>query len=333
MVGAGAIGASVGGWIAAHYDNIYFYDCGPVAEVMKSKGIALYQGDAKDRKEIVKVKVIDDLNQAKDADVVAIAVKNFHLDAAAKAVHDQLGDKPIIVSLSNGLENQRILPRYFSKVVYCVISYNGWRDDAELVGYNKKGPLILGTLKNELMPEMQEISRIFNLGVETMISDHIQDAIHCKVVINLANSTTTLTGFRFREIEDWKILQKLLTNQLLEGVEVIRAAGFKECRLGGMPPWKLIWLGAKAPFISRSTFRKNLSRTNLTSMGQDVLQRKSTETELESLNGYIVALAEKHHVKIPYNKTIYELCKKEFAKPDFKPWTETRVWEQVKKAL
>lgn len=43
--------------------------------------------------------------------------------------------------------------------------------------------------------------------------------------------------------------------------------------------------------------------------------------------------AGKHHVKIPYNKTIYELCKKEFAKPDFKPWTEARVWEQVQKAL
>jgi 2-dehydropantoate 2-reductase len=333
MFGAGAIGATVGGWIAEHYDKLYFYDLAPVAKALKENGLTLYQGDAPEKKTKLKVKVLDDLAQAKDAEVVALAVKNYQLEAAARAIHDKLGDKPIIVSLANGRENQEILPRYFSKVVCCVLIYNGWKDEAEVAGYNKKGPLIIGTLKNDLQEELKGIARIFNLGVETVISDRIQDAVHCKIVVNLANSTTTLVGFRYREIADWKTLQKLMTSQLWEGVEVIRAMGYQECRLGGMPPWKLIWLGAKLPFVAGSTFRKNLSRTNLTSMGQDVLQRKSSETELESLNGYIVRLAEKHGVKTPYNKTIYEICKKEFAKPDFKPWTETEIWEQVKRAL
>lgn len=333
VFGAGAIGATVGGWIAAHYDNIYFYDRGEVAEAMKSKGITLYQGDSRDKKETVKVKVIDDLGQALDADVVLLAVKNFSLQQAAKQVFEKLGDRPIIVSLANGLDNQKILPQYFSKVIYCVLCYNGWRDDAELVGYNKKGPLILGTLKNELQTELREIARIFNLGAETLVSQNIQDVVHCKVVINLANSTTTLAGFRYREISDWKLFQKILLNQMWEGVKTIRAAGYQECRLGGMPSWKVIWLGAKLPMVSNPLFIRNLKKTNLSSMGQDVLQRKSTDTELESLNGYIVQLAEKTGIKIPYNQTIYDICKREFARPGFQPWDVQKIWAEVKKAL
>ena len=41
--GAGAIGQSVGGWIAQHHENIYFLDRGDVARTMKEKGITLFE--------------------------------------------------------------------------------------------------------------------------------------------------------------------------------------------------------------------------------------------------------------------------------------------------
>ena len=33
---------------------------------------------------------------------------------------------------------------------------------------------------------------------------------------------------------------------------------------------------------------------------------------------------------IKYNKTIYNLCKTEFSKSDFKPWDVKEVWEKVR---
>ncbi len=49
IFGAGAVGASVGGWIASEYNNIFFYDKGEVADILESKGITHYLGEEKDK--------------------------------------------------------------------------------------------------------------------------------------------------------------------------------------------------------------------------------------------------------------------------------------------
>lgn len=332
--GGGVVGGSVGGWVAPHYDNLYFLDQGATAEALKKNGLTLYPGDKPDQKEQIKVKVLDGIEQAADADIIVLGVKNYSLEPVARLLKEKTGDRPLIISMANGILNQEVLPRYFSRVVYCVVCYNGWLDEPGVIGYQKKGPLVIGTLDNGLQEEMKQVADIFNRGVETVITPHLQDAVHCKIVINLANSATTLVGHRFQEISDPASFQKILTNLLYEGKEIIKAAGHRECKLGGMPPWVTFWFGAKLPrFITWPIFDMNLKKMVISSMAQDVLQRGGQETELESINGYIVKLADQVGMKAPVNRTIYEMCKKEFAKPDFKPLDVKEVWAEIKKAM
>ncbi len=332
--GAGAIGQSVGGWIAPHHDNIYFLDRGDVAKTMKEKGITLFEQNKKDESNHVNVKVIDDISEARDADVIVIGVKNFSLDAVAKVIRDKLGDKPVVIAMQNGVENQKTLPKYFSRVIYCVIGYNAWIDEPGVVGYQKKGPLVFGTRNNELMDEMREIAGVFNRGVETVVVDHLQDAAHSKVIINLTNSLTTLIGHGFKPVSDEGLFQRLLTNLLYEGTKIAKAAGYKECKIGGMPPWALMKLGATLPrFLTRGMFRKNAKKMVMSSMAQDIIQRGGHDSELETINGYMLGLAEKNKINVPYNKTIYELCKREFSKEEFKPMDVRDVWAEVSARL
>jgi 2-dehydropantoate 2-reductase len=332
--GAGVIGGSVAGWIAPHYDNLYLLDQGATAEALKQNGITLYLGDNPEKKENVKVQVLDNLDQAADAEIIVIGVKNYSLEPVAKLIKGKTGDRPLILSMANGIVNQEILPKYFSRVVYCVVSYNGWMDKPGVIGFQKKGPLIIGTPDNRLSEEMKLIAEIFNRGVETVITPHLQDAVHCKIVINLTNSVTTLVGHKFREISDPAAFQRILTNLLYEGKEIIKAAGYRECKLGGMPSWNTFWIGAKLPrFLTKPIFEKNVKKMVMSSMAQDVLQRHGQDTELESINGYIVKLAEKVGMKAPVNRTIYEMGKREFAKPGFKPLDVKDVWSAIAKAM
>ncbi|MFC1890365.1 ketopantoate reductase family protein, partial [Thermodesulfobacteriota bacterium] len=332
--GSGVIGGSVGGWIASQYDNVRFLDQGKVAETLKSKGITLYHGDEPEQRETVAVEVIDDLDEARDADVIVIGVKNYSLEPVAELIREKVGDGLVIVAMQNGVVNQKILPKYFSKVIFCIVSYNAWMDELCTIGYQKKGPLYLGTLDNTLQVEMKAIARVFNLGVETHITDRLKDAAHCKLVLNLTNSLTTLIGHKYRELSDRALFQKLLTNLTWEGVRIIRAAGFRESKLGGMPPWKIIWVGARIPrIITKGIFEKNVKKMVLSSMAQDIIQRGGSESELESINGYLLALADKHGVEAPYNRTIYDLCVREFGKPGFEPLAMEAVWAAVKEEL
>ena len=58
-----------------------------------------------------------------------------------------------------------------------------------------------------------------------------------------------------------------------------------------------------------------------------------SESELESINGYFLKMADDNGVKVPYNRTIYEMYKKEFNKPSFQPLDVKDVWREVEKVL
>jgi len=332
--GTGVIGGSVAGWIAPHHEHTYVLDQGEVAKALRERGITLYCGDDPDRRTTVRPKVIEGLDEVPDADVVVIGVKNYSLESAAEQIKQTLDDRPIVVGMQNGLFNQRVLPEYFSKVIYCVISYNAWADEPGLIGYQKKGPLILGTPENSLRPETEKIAEIFNRGVQTVVTDHLNDAAHSKLVLNLTNSLTTLIGHKQRPVSDPALFQKLLAGLTWEGVEIVRGAGIKECKLGGMPPWRTIWIGAKLPrMLTKGVFDKSVRKMVLSSMAQDVLQHRRGQSELETINGEIVKIADRTGHQAPFNRAIYELCKAEFAKPDFKPLDVKQVWQEVSKRL
>ena len=67
----------------------------------------------------------------------------------------------------------------------------------------------------------------------------------------------------------------------------------------------------------------------ISSMAQDVIVNGGGASELETINGYVLALADKYNVSVPVNRAVYEICKKEFAKQPFTPMTVDEIWQQV----
>ncbi|MDR1893854.1 MAG: 2-dehydropantoate 2-reductase [Spirochaetales bacterium] len=334
IIGAGALGGCMCGWLSKTHQDVYLLDQGEVARNLKEKGLALYHQGKEDKKEHIPVKVIDSLSDVDDVDIIAIAVKNYSLDAVAKSVKEQAKGSPIIVGLQNGIENQSILPQYFDRIVYSIIEFNAWIDEPGVIGYQNKGPFVIGTAGNELQDELKAIRDYMNPAVQTVVTDRIRDAAYCKMVINLTNSFTTLVGFKYRDISSMPLFKKILTNSMYEGVKIVKAAGVSEYRADNMPSWGKIKAAATLPdFIMMGIFKKNLDKMVLSSMAQDILQRRTGVSELDSLIGRFVALADKYNIPAPYNRTIYALCKSEFAKPDFKPLTEEQIWQAIQKNL
>jgi 2-dehydropantoate 2-reductase len=234
-----------------------------------------------------------------------------------------------VLALQNGVDNQTILPRYFSKIVYGVVSYNAWIDEPGVVGYQKKGPLVLGTPDGARGDEARALAALLSRGVETVVTDRFLDAAYSKMVINLTNSLQALIGHPLRPIENRALFQRVLTHLAWEGVQIVKAAGRRECRLGGMPSWKLMWAAANLPpFLTRGAFEKNVKKMVMSSMAQDVLQRGGADSELETLNGHFLQLADRHGLAVPYNRAVYALCKERFGK-GLAPLTIDDVWRAV----
>jgi 2-dehydropantoate 2-reductase len=328
VVGAGAIGLSLTGWISTQNRDLFLLARGNSVPEIRSHGIQLHQKDQETAPPI-RVNVIESLQEIPSPDIVVITVKNYDLNQTAQMLRLQLGKRqPIIASLQNGVENQRILPKYFSKPTFGVICYNAWREGPSKVSYVKRGYVVIGTLKNELQPELQSVANVLNPGLTCLVTDRLQDAVHCKLAINLINAEMALVGFRKRSIESEKILVHITTRLLEEGVNVLQAAGFKEHYLGVLPSWSEIRTAVNNPESpANPLYDFIINRVGPTSMTQDVFSGK-TNTELESLNGYMLGLAHRAGIPMPINQAIYEIAKENFC-PGFRPIEEIELWEMI----
>jgi len=329
IVGAGAIGLSVAGWISPHNENLHLLARGESLSAIRKNGLHLYQLGQEATTPPIPLKVVESLADVPPPDIIIIAVKNYDLELVTQILRQQLGNhEPIVASFQNGVENQRILPKYFSKPIYGVVCYNAWRDGPGRVGYVKRGYLIIGTPRNDLQPEIQTVSEVLNRGLQCSVTDRLQDAVHCKLAINLINGLMALVGFRKRSIESEKILVHMTTRLLYEGLQVLQAAGFKEHEIGSMPSWDEIRTAVDMPeSLANPLYDFIINRVGPTSMTQDLYSGK-TNTELDSLNGHMLELAHKVNVPMPINQAIYEIAKEQF-RPNFKPIEEIDLWEMI----
>jgi len=330
VFGAGAVGATVGGWLAEHHPATWLLDMPALADTLNQRGLTLYLGGQRSAARTVKVRAISRIADAPAPDVVIVAVKSYSLDKVCALLRAELGDRPLVLALQNGIDNQAIVPRHFTRVVFGIVGYNAWIDEPGVVGYQKKGPLVLGTPDGTRKDEVRWLTELLGRGVETVATDVFQDAAYSKMIINLTNSLQALIGHPIRPIADRSLFQQILTNLTWEGVQIVRAAGHRECRIGGMPPWWLMRAAATLPQpLTKRAFEKNVKKMVISSMAQDVLQRGGSDSELDTLNGHFIALADRHRLAVPYNRAVYAMCKQRFGKPDFAPVDLAEVWAEV----
>lgn len=329
VVGAGAIGSSIAGWIAPKYANLSLLARGETLEVIKNHGLKSYLKGQRATAKALSIHAIGSLDETAPPDIIAITVKNYDLETTCQDLKAHLGDRePIVVALENGVHNQKVLPKYFSRVIYGVICYNAWRDGPGEVGHERKGYVILGTPSNNLQDEVQTVARIFGLGLDCVTTNRLQDAAHCKLVINQANALMTLVGFQKRPTRSFNLLVRLTFSLFREGIQLLQAAGFHEHSLGPIPSWRSIRTIASLPSsVTGAVYRLLSRRIGLNSMAQDVFGGKTT-TELETLNGYMLDLARRVGFSTPINETIYSVAKERFG-PDFQPISEQELWAIV----
>ena len=265
---------------------VFIMGHGASQAALRQNGITTYAFDEpQGTRRTVRVATVDRPGDIGDVDIVVLAVKNYSLEDVARQVRAELGDRPIVVSMANGIDNQRILPKFFSKVIYGVVGYNARRDQPVVVGYQRKGPLLIGTPDNTLGDELRLVQSILARGCPTEITEHLQDAVHTKIVINLTNALDALVGRGARPLSDLAAYQRLLSQTLWEGVRVVRAAGYREHRIAGIPPFALLHLVAVLPgWLTRPLFKREASR----------------HADVEHDAGCRVARRKRHRARIDY---------------------------------
>jgi 2-dehydropantoate 2-reductase len=330
VYGAGAIGSTVGGWLAAAGIPVTFVARPARARTLNDQGLWLYQLGKEAARRRISVHAVSELSAVQDAETVVLAVKNYDLDQAAQDIKAKMKRQPVIVALQNGVENQSILPNYFSNVVYGVIHYNAWRDADNVFGFQVQGPVVLGVLDKSLTAERDKLVSLFSQAFRCGAEQRIADAARCKMLFNLAGSITTLVGLGVREIEDIGALRRSMSRVFYEAMQILKEAGVHEVRLARGGNWTTIRAMRFLPgVVTNRSFKKKLENFRMSSMVQDVYVMQRGRTELESLNGYFVRLADSVGLDAPYNRALYRITKDWLSRDDRRPLDAADLWARL----
>ena len=80
VVGAGAIGSTIAGWIAPKYGNLSLLARGETLEVIKNRGLKSYLKGERSAATALPVHAIASLSEIELPDIIVVTVKNYDLE-------------------------------------------------------------------------------------------------------------------------------------------------------------------------------------------------------------------------------------------------------------
>ncbi len=224
-----------------------------------------------------------------------MATKSIHTRAAIQQAARIFDTSSAVCSVQNGVGNEEILAEHVRYVIRGTTFPAGHVIEPGHVSYDISGDTWIGPFEPTGTP-MEAVTELAALltrgGMNTIPLEDARGAQWTKLIFNAAtNPTGALTGLHHAAAVTFPPTAELVEALIREGEAVARAHGIA---LHG-DPRELVTKGAKAPGKHKA------------SMLQDVLARR--QTEVDFMNGAIVAWGEKAGVPTPLNKALWALIK------------------------
>jgi 2-dehydropantoate 2-reductase len=312
VVGVGALGGYVGGWLAHTGEDVTLIDFWPEnIETIRSKGLMLDGVTPEEKITVRNAKTMhltemEALSRQKPIDIAFVSMKSYDTEWATQLIKQYLAPDGYIVSLQNCLNEERI---------------------ANVVGWGKTVGMVASLISVD-MYEPATIRRtvakggdkhtVFRVGeVHGRITKRVEELREMVARIDSAKTTTNLWG------ERWS---KLCQNGMKNGVSAATGLTGFDCDRNDAIRRFSIKLGPetlakasegdKAALEEIETILRPGSNINPNpradiqrpSMAQDI--RKGRRTEIEFMNGYVADRGTFIGVAAPTHTKLTEIVKK-----------------------
>jgi 2-dehydropantoate 2-reductase len=331
VVGTGALGGYVGGYLAKNGQDVTLIDMWPEnIEAIRSRGLEL-DGVTPEEKFTVKnaktmhLTEVQSLSKQKPIDIAFVSVKSYDTEWATMLIKPYLAPDGYVVSLQNCVNEEKI---------------------ASIVGWGKT----LGIIASVISVDMHDAARIrrtaakggekhtvFRIGeVHGVVTKRVTELVDMFKVIDSAKGTTNLWGERWSKLSQngmrngVSALTGLTSPQCDlnpavrrfaiklggEAVRVAEALGFQLEKIGGVKP-ELLALAAEGNGDAMAEVEEHMTARakenprgdmQRPSMAQDI--RKGRRTEIDFMNGFIVDKGKILGIPTPSHEKLVELVRK-----------------------
>lgn len=250
-----------------------------------------------------------DGKQLADADVIALCVKSGATARAAEEIASFGRSGATVISLQNGISNVDVLERRLSDtftVVRGMVPYNvAYLGD----GHFHKG--VAGDLYADDRPKTREVSSAIGTSPAALkLSDDMLGIAWGKLLINLNNAVNALSGRTLLEELRQRDYRRVVAACQREGLRLLEQAGIEPAKVGAVGPSLLPTVIGSPDWLFRNIFMKawKIDERARSSMADDLAAGR--KTEVDYINGELVALADRLGDKAPVNRKIVDLIRK-----------------------
>ena len=326
IIGIGAIGSIVGGLLTKSGEDITLIGKQYQIDVIKHKGLKIIGVNGSST--IKNIKVTKDLQVVKDADIIFICVKSQDTKQLANNLKNIINKSTLIISLQNGVRNVQLLKDITgNKVLSGVVLFNALYEKPGEATLTFKGRILLE--KNNINLDML-VKSFYKAGLKITLVDNINGYLWSKLILNLQNAVTALTGQTIRQSISDKYTRDIIVATITEGVNIVQKSNIILEVLPEIDPIKLIkrLSNFNSFILIIGSHLIGIKKDARNSMWQSLSKRK--RTEIDFINGEIIFLAEKHKMHAPINKKIVELIKKAEQQDQFKTYEPKNLKELLK---
>jgi 2-dehydropantoate 2-reductase len=305
VVGAGALGSTIGGTLAAGGCDVWLIDSYQAhVDAINQSGLRMREGETERTVKVGAAVAADGIGAA---DLVIVLVKSFHTRQAVEGAAGVIGPDTAVMSLQNGLGHEDIIAAIVGRErVLAGKTYVGGvflgpgRVRSGVTGKET----VIGELNGASTERVERIAAAMNAaGLITEVSPNIMGTMWDKLLINVAGGAlTAITRLTYGGLYSLPALEECGLAAIAEAMAVARANG--------------VALSIQEPREAWEKARAGLGEAFKTSMLQSL--EKGQPTEVDFIHGSVVRWGERAGVPTPVNSTLAACVKGiEYAMTDY----------------
>jgi len=314
IIGAGAIGCVVGGMLTKAGRDVTLIDQWPEhVETIKRQGLRLSGtcGEHVIRVKALHVHELQSVTQPFDA--AFVAVKSYDTEwATALALPYLARPDGVVVDFQNGINDERVAAvAGRERTLGCVITIgaglyeagHAMRTDSQSVGFK------IGELDGRETDRARTLAGVMNDVAGATVTTNLFGERWSKLTVNcMANPLAGLSGLGSAEIRSVPEPARIAVQVAAEAILVGRKCGFEVEPIYGIDPQRFVdaaaGRGSEALLAEMAAGATRLAGGR-PSMLQDVMRGR--RTEIDQLNGYVVAQGRRLGVPTPFNEAVVRL--------------------------
>lgn len=325
FMGAGAVGGYVGGHLAHFGYDVTLIDPWPEhVETIRAKGLAL-SGITPEEHFVAHPRVlhlteVQGLAKEAPVDIAFICMKSYDTEWAATMIRQYLAPEGFVVSLQNCINEERIAAIVgWGKTIGCVASHI----EVELHEPGRVRRMVqkggahytvfrIGEVHGRVTRRVEEVAAMIGRIDSIKVTNNLWGERWTKLCMNgMANGISAATGLSSPEANRNDAIRRFAIQLGGEAVRIGRALGYAIETIGNLDPNRLeaaasgdaTALGEVNAVILAGTNTRR-SPDQRPSMGQDM--RKGRRTEIEFMNGFVVAKGREVGIAAPANAALTE---------------------------